>query len=45
MRRLRNDVNDIYDMLGTINVTLHEYTATLGDSRKLDHIIELVGSR
>jgi hypothetical protein len=29
--QLRNDVDDIYDMLGGINSTLTEHTATLAD--------------
>ncbi len=27
--QLRNDVDDIYDMLGSINVTLEQHTVTL----------------
>lgn len=29
--QLRNDVDDIYDMLGGINATLDQHTATLAD--------------
>ena len=51
--QLRNDVDDIYDMLGGINSTLDhhtvilgEHTATLADhGAKLTHIIEILETR
>ena len=51
--QLRNDVDDIYDMLGDINTTLGLHTATLADhsatlavhGSKLDHIIDILESR
>lgn len=48
--QLRNDVDDIFDMLGGINTTLAEHTATLDQhtntlaehGTKLDQIIEIL---
>lgn len=51
--QLRNDVDDIYDMLGGINATLADHTATLDQhtgvlaehGTKLDQIIEILQTR
>lgn len=44
--QLRNDVDDIYDMLGGINATLDQHTATLADhGEKLDRIIGILETR
>lgn len=53
VRQLRNDVDDIYDILGNIKGTvdrhsliLDEHSATLDEhSLKLDHIIDLLHAK
>ncbi|MDQ3158034.1 MAG: hypothetical protein M3Q98_15175 [Actinomycetota bacterium] len=45
-RQLRNDVDDIYDLLGTIGRTVNAHTTRLDEHTvKLDHIIDLLHTR
>ena len=53
VRRLRNDVDDIYDILGNIKGTVDRHSATLDEhstilnehTLKLDQIIDLIHAK
>lgn len=46
MGQLRNDVDDIYDLLGHLQGTVDGHTATLAEhTLKLDEIIDLLHSK